>query len=65
MSLVKLSKDSTTDEIVSIIKRDGGVIIENFLDDEITQEIYQTLSQQLELIPDGVDDYFAGTKTAE
>ena len=30
MSLVKLSKDSKIDEIVSIIKRDGGVIIENF-----------------------------------
>jgi len=63
MSLVKLSKDTQIDEIVSIIKRDGGVIIENFLNDEITQDIYQTLSQQLELIPDGEDEYFAGTKT--
>lgn len=63
MSLVKLSKDTQIDEIVSIIKRDGGVIIENFLNDEMTHDIYQTLSQQLELVPDGEDEYFAGTKT--
>ncbi|RSN77058.1 phytanoyl-CoA dioxygenase family protein [Acinetobacter haemolyticus] len=63
MSLVKLSKDTKVDEIVSIIQRDGGVIIENFLTEEITKDIHQALSQQLELIPDGEDEYFAGTKT--
>lgn len=63
MSLVKLSKDTKVNEIVSIIQRDGGVIIENFLSDDITQDIHQALSQQLELIPDGEDEYFAGTKT--
>ncbi|MGM7308667.1 phytanoyl-CoA dioxygenase family protein, partial [Acinetobacter baumannii] len=63
MSLTKLSKDTEINEIVSTIMRDGGVIIENFLNKELTQEIYQELSKQLDSIPDGEDEYFAGTKT--
>ncbi|WP_163118605.1 phytanoyl-CoA dioxygenase family protein [Acinetobacter pittii] len=63
MSLTKLSKDTEINEIVSTIMKDGGVIIENFLNEELNQEIYQELSKQLDNIPDGEDEYFAGTKT--
>ncbi|MGK9156187.1 phytanoyl-CoA dioxygenase family protein [Acinetobacter radioresistens] len=63
MSLTKLKSNSSIEEIVSIINRDGGVILENFLNENVTQEIYQELSQQLNAIPDGEDEYFAGTKT--
>jgi len=63
MSLMKLSKDTAIEEIASTIMRDGGVIIENFFNEKFTQEIYQELSKQLDSIPDGEDEYFAGTKT--
>ncbi|MFL4396768.1 phytanoyl-CoA dioxygenase family protein [Acinetobacter pittii] len=63
MSLTKLKSSSSIEEIVSVINRDGGVILENFLDANTTQQINEELVHQLNAIPDGEDDYFAGTRT--
>lgn len=60
--LERLSVDSSAEEVVRVIERDGGVIIENFLPPEIIEEIKADLLPRLGDSNPGADD-FCGFKT--
>lgn len=61
--LTTLSGDASVDLVVEIIKRDGGVIISDFVSPEILMSLTKELDTYLNATPCGVDPYFAGTQT--
>lgn len=63
MSLHKIKNGTPTSEVLKVIKRDGGVIIENFLNESQTERMRSELTQMLEFTRDGDDAYFSGSKT--
>ena len=63
MSLRYLPNTATTEEIVSVINEDGGVIIREFLKNRILRGLRQDLLPLLEGTPGGEDSYFAGAQT--
>ena len=63
MSVVALPNTSNVDEIVEIMMRDGGVIIENFISDDILDTLRSDLSPVLDQTPPAVDDNFLGKRT--
>ncbi|MBS0412486.1 MAG: phytanoyl-CoA dioxygenase family protein [Proteobacteria bacterium] len=60
--LVRLSNQNTVDEVVEIIERDGGVIVENYLSPEIIEELKADLLPKIAQNSPGGDD-FSGFKT--
>lgn len=63
MSLRYLPNTASIDEIVEVIRADGGVIIRGFLKPRILRGLRQDLLPLLEGTPGGEDAYFAGAQT--
>ncbi|UJJ31485.1 phytanoyl-CoA dioxygenase family protein [Halopseudomonas maritima] len=63
MSLRYLPNTASIDEIVEVIREDGGVIIRGFLKPRILRGLRQDLLPRLEGTPGGEDAYFAGAQT--
>ena len=61
-SLVTLPASATIDEVVAIMQRDGGVIVEDMISSEVLAQFWQDLSPYLDKTPYGVEG-FAGPKT--
>ncbi|ATO18453.1 phytanoyl-CoA dioxygenase [Acinetobacter sp. LoGeW2-3] len=60
--LVTLSASTSVEEVVEIMKRDGGVIIEDMISSEVLNNFWEDLSPYLDKTPYGVEG-FAGPKT--
>ena len=63
MAVVAVPNTSNADEIVAIMMRDGGVIIEDFLTREVLNSLRTELFPILDATPHAVDDDFLGKKT--
>lgn len=63
MAVVAVSNTSNVDEIIEIMMRDGGVIIENFVSDEVLSILRSDLSPVLDQTPPAADDSFLGKRT--
>ena len=63
MALQRLSNTTPIDAIVDVIRQDGGVIIQQYCTPELLAKLQDELFTLLEATPNGVDEYFAGTKT--
>ena len=61
--LSTLSSDASIDQVVEVIKRDGGVIISDFVSPTVLKSLANELDTYLNATPFGVDPYFAGTQT--
>ena len=61
-TLTRLPAGSQPGDVVSVIQRDGGVIIEDFLTDEQLDGIRADLLPKIAALPAGSDD-FAGRHT--
>jgi len=60
--LTKLSRSSTAEEVIAVLERDGGVIIEGFLSPETLAGLRADLVQRMESQSTG-RDAFSGDKT--
>lgn len=63
MSIQTLPNTSAIDEIVAVLKADGCVAIENFLNPETLAGLRRDLLPLLEDIRGGDDEYFSGSRT--
>lgn len=63
MSVQTLPNTASTDEIVEVVNRDGGVILENFLTDDVLAQLRADLGPLLEATPVAQEDDFLGKKT--
>ncbi len=63
MAVVAVPNTSSVDEIVQIMMRDGGVIIENFISDDVLNILRSDLGPILDDTPHAAEDTFLGTKT--
>lgn len=61
--LSTVSCDAPIEQVVEIIKRDGAVVISNFVSGETLKSLAEELEPYLSATPCGVDPYFAGTQT--
>lgn len=61
--LSTLSGDASVDQVVEVIRRDGGVIISDFISSQTLMSLTKDLDTYLNATPCGVDPYFAGTQT--
>ncbi|MNF85217.1 Phytanoyl-CoA dioxygenase (PhyH) [compost metagenome] len=62
-SLTTLKYSDSVDDVVSIIHRDGGVIVSDFIDSDTLAKLKSELDTYLNETPVGEDSYFAGTQT--
>jgi ectoine hydroxylase-related dioxygenase (phytanoyl-CoA dioxygenase family) len=62
-TLAKLPRTASVDEVVTIIERDGGVIIEDFLASDVLASVKEDLATAFDEIPFGEDEEFAGKRT--
>ncbi len=63
MAVVAVPNTTGVDEIVEIMMRDGGIIIENFLSDEILGTLRSDLGPILDDTPHAAEDTFLGKRT--
>jgi len=63
MTVQTLPNTASTEEIVEVLNRDGGAIIENFLTDAVLERLRADLGALLEATPGAQQDAFLGTKT--
>ncbi len=61
--LTRLTNAATVEDVVAVIERDGGVIIEGFLSADALRELNADLEPILNVTPFGEDPTFAGVKT--
>ncbi|AGA73664.1 phytanoyl-CoA dioxygenase family protein [Pseudomonas plecoglossicida] len=61
--LSTVSSDTPVEQVVEIIKRDGAVIISNFVSEGTLKALTEELDTFLSVTPCGMDPYFAGTQT--
>lgn len=61
--LSTLSSDASIEQVVEIIRRDGGVIISDLVSQATLKSLSDELDVYLNATPCGVDPYFAGTQT--
>ncbi|MFK0090336.1 phytanoyl-CoA dioxygenase family protein [Pseudomonas sp. NPDC090755] len=61
--LSTVSSDASIEQVVEIIRRDGGIIISDFVSPATLKSLAQELDTYLNATPCGVDPYFAGTQT--
>lgn len=61
--LSTLSSDAPIEQVVEIIRRDGGVIISDFVSPATLKSLTEELDTYLKATPCGIDPYFAGTQT--
>ncbi|MFE3059444.1 phytanoyl-CoA dioxygenase family protein [Nocardia sp. NPDC059239] len=62
-TLTNLPSTTTVDEIVEVIWRDGGVIVEDFIDADRLAELRRQVEPILDTTGYGEDEFFAGTQT--
>ncbi|MEN5033194.1 phytanoyl-CoA dioxygenase family protein [Pseudomonas sp. TWI929] len=62
-ALSTVSSDASIEQVVDIIRRDGGVIIADFVSPATLKSLTEELDSYLKVTPCGVDPYFAGTQT--
>src|SRR5262245_65633692 len=60
--LTRLSGTASLDEVVAVIERDGGVIVEDFLPPAIISELKADLLPKIEICSAGRDE-FSGFRT--
>jgi hypothetical protein len=63
MSVKRFSNSATPAELASVIREDGGAIVNGFLSPRLLENLKKDLLPLLETTPDGVDEYFAGAQT--
>lgn len=61
--LSTVGSDASVEQVVEIIRRDGGVIISDFVSPATLKSLTEELDTYLKATPCGVDPYFAGTQT--
>ncbi|AMK31170.1 phytanoyl-CoA dioxygenase family protein [Pseudomonas mosselii] len=61
--LSTLGSDASVEQVVEIIRRDGGVIISDLVSPATLNALRDELDSYLNVTPCGVDPYFAGTQT--
>ncbi|MCP1603583.1 phytanoyl-CoA dioxygenase family protein [Pseudomonas citronellolis] len=61
--LTTLDSSEPVERVVEVIKRDGGVIIANFISGQALEALAGELDKYLNETPFGEDAYFAGTQT--
>lgn len=61
--LSTLGSDASVEQVVEIIRRDGGVIITDLVSPATLNALRDELDSYLNVTPCGVDPYFAGTQT--
>ncbi|WP_194791497.1 phytanoyl-CoA dioxygenase family protein [Pseudomonas sp. UFMG81] len=61
--LSTVGSDASVEQVVEIIRRDGGVIISDFVSPATLKALTEELDTYLKATPCGVDPYFAGTQT--
>ncbi|NIF17698.1 phytanoyl-CoA dioxygenase family protein [Pantoea sp. Cy-639] len=61
--LSTVGSDTSVEQVVEIIRRDGGVIISDFVSPATLKALTEELDTYLKATPCGVDPYFAGTQT--
>jgi len=61
--LSTLGSDAPVEQVVEIIRRDGGVIISDLVSPATLNALRDELDSYLNVTPCGVDPYFAGTQT--
>ncbi|MGA4640130.1 phytanoyl-CoA dioxygenase family protein [Stutzerimonas stutzeri] len=62
-NLTTLRSDAPIEQVVAVIRRDGGVIISDFVSPTTLKSLAVELDTYLNETPCGVDPYFAGTQT--
>ncbi|TFF41724.1 phytanoyl-CoA dioxygenase family protein [Pseudomonas sp. RIT623] len=62
-TLSTLGSDASVEQVVEIIRRDGGVIISDLVSPATLNALRNELDSYLNVTPCGVDPYFAGTQT--
>ena len=62
-TLSTLGSDASVEQVVEIIRRDGGVIISDLVSPATLNALRDELDSYLNITPCGVDPYFAGTQT--
>lgn len=63
MALKRLSNQSSIEDVITALRQDGGVIIEDFIDQATLAGIKADLDPVFAQTPGGDDDWFLGTKT--
>jgi Phytanoyl-CoA dioxygenase (PhyH) len=63
MAVAAVANSTSVDEIVEIMMRDGGVIIEDFLTDDVLNALRSDLFPILNHTPHATEDEFLGKKT--
>lgn len=61
--LSTVGSDTSVEQVVEIIRRDGGVIISDFVSPATLKALTEELDTYLKATPCGVDPYFAGMQT--
>lgn len=61
--LSTVGSDASVEQVVEIIRRDGGVIVSDFVSPATLKSLTEELDAYLNATPCGVDPYFAGTQT--
>ncbi|MER6426279.1 phytanoyl-CoA dioxygenase family protein [Streptomyces sp. 900105245] len=62
-SLARIPADTSPEEAVAIILRDGGVIVEGLFDEAVIQGLKADLDPVLDAVDTGHDEVFAGNRT--
>nr|WP_218680930.1 phytanoyl-CoA dioxygenase family protein [Rhodococcus qingshengii] len=63
MGLTTLEPTASVDDVVTVIERDGGVIIRDFINSDQLAVIKNDIDPQLDELAFGIDEDFAGKKT--
>jgi ectoine hydroxylase-related dioxygenase (phytanoyl-CoA dioxygenase family) len=63
MSVKHFPNSATPSQLASVIKEDGGVVVNGFLSPTLLEKLRKDLLPMLEATPNGVDEYFAGAQT--
>lgn len=61
--ITTVSSTESIENVVAVIERDGGVIVEDFLSEPVLQGLANDLEKILNATPYGEDEKFAGKKT--
>ncbi|MEU0265131.1 phytanoyl-CoA dioxygenase family protein [Nocardioides sp. NPDC006303] len=63
VGLTTLPNTASVDDVVAIIERDGGVIVEDLFGGNVLEGLQRDIELAINSVPEGVDAEFAGTKT--
>lgn len=57
------AEEATIESVVEVIRRDGGVIVSDFISSSLLSKLQEELAPYFESTHPGMDSYFAGTQT--